>query len=67
MPPRGCTKDAFQCPDGSWVSRDPATNCELSPCPKYVETQRPSKAYYSWPSKKSGDNDKDHVPAPRYE
>src|SRR3989344_3218798 len=36
-PPNGpviCTLDAKQCPDGSYVSRDPANNCEFFACPE---------------------------------
>jgi len=29
-----CTMEAKQCPDGSYVGRDPAKNCEFRPCPK---------------------------------
>lgn len=28
-----CTLDAKQCPDGSFVSRNPANNCVFNPCP----------------------------------
>lgn len=28
-----CTDDVMQCPDGSFVSRDPNNNCEFFPCP----------------------------------
>lgn len=28
-----CTMDAKQCPDGSFVSRNPANNCAFNPCP----------------------------------
>ncbi len=35
--PRGeplmCTMDARRCPDGSYVSRNAARNCEFNPCP----------------------------------
>ena len=31
--PQGCTKDAYICPDGSTVGRDPNNNCEFRPCP----------------------------------
>ncbi len=27
-----CAMDVFECEDGSFVSRDPANNCEFSPC-----------------------------------
>ena len=27
-----CTQDAKECPDGTFVSRDPANNCEFLPC-----------------------------------
>ncbi|OGH06114.1 MAG: hypothetical protein A2W22_04370 [Candidatus Levybacteria bacterium RBG_16_35_11] len=33
-----CTADVKQCPDGSYVSRDPANNCEFSPCSTVDET-----------------------------
>jgi hypothetical protein len=29
-----CTMEAKACPDGSYVGRDPAKNCEFRPCPK---------------------------------
>jgi hypothetical protein len=28
-----CTMEAKACPDGSYVGRDPAKNCEFRPCP----------------------------------
>lgn len=28
-----CTADVKQCPDGSFVARDPAKNCQFKPCP----------------------------------
>ena len=28
----GCPDDVFECPDGTFVSRDPSNNCEFSPC-----------------------------------
>jgi hypothetical protein len=31
--PQACTKEAFICPDGSAVGRDPNNNCEFPPCP----------------------------------
>jgi hypothetical protein len=36
-PPRdqiACTMEAKACPDGSYVGRDPAKNCEFRACPK---------------------------------
>jgi hypothetical protein len=27
-----CTDDVMQCPDGSYVSRDPLNNCQFYPC-----------------------------------
>ena len=29
-----CTADVFECPDGSFVARDPANDCAFSPCPE---------------------------------
>lgn len=29
-----CALDAKECPDGSYVSRDPLNNCEFKACPK---------------------------------
>lgn len=29
-----CAQDAKQCPDGSYVSRDPSNNCNFKECPK---------------------------------
>jgi hypothetical protein len=29
-----CTMEAKACPDGSYVGRDPAKNCEFRRCPK---------------------------------
>ncbi|TVQ81364.1 MAG: hypothetical protein EA369_00160 [Bradymonadales bacterium] len=29
-----CTMDVKECPDGSFVSRDPSKNCEFFPCPE---------------------------------
>ena len=29
-----CAMDVFECEDGSFVSRDPSSNCEFSPCPE---------------------------------
>jgi hypothetical protein len=31
--PQACTEEAFICPDGSAVGRDPNNNCEFPPCP----------------------------------
>jgi len=31
---KACTQEAKQCPDGSYVSREPLNNCEFKPCPK---------------------------------
>jgi len=28
-----CTADAKECPDGSYVGRNPDLNCEFNPCP----------------------------------
>mmetsp|Transcript_13462 Transcript_13462/g.29813 ORF Transcript_13462/g.29813 Transcript_13462/m.29813 type:complete len:512 (-) Transcript_13462:1464-2999(-) len=28
-----CTQDAMECPDGSFVGRDPANDCNFMPCP----------------------------------
>jgi len=28
-----CPQDVRQCPDGSWVGRDPNNNCQFRPCP----------------------------------
>jgi hypothetical protein len=28
-----CTSDVMQCPDGSYVGRDPLNNCQFYPCP----------------------------------
>ncbi len=33
-----CTADAKQCPDGSYVTRNPGANCEFYPCPVYANT-----------------------------
>jgi hypothetical protein len=33
-PDIACTMDAKACPDGSYVGRDPAKNCEFRPCPR---------------------------------
>jgi hypothetical protein len=32
-----CTEDAQQCPDGSFVGRDPLNNCEFFPCENEFE------------------------------
>lgn len=29
-----CTDDVLQCPDGSFVSRDPLNDCQFLPCPE---------------------------------
>ena len=29
---RFCTQDVFECPDGSFVSRDPQKDCAFKPC-----------------------------------
>lgn len=31
-----CTMDAKMCPDGSYVSRNPANGCAFNPCPGAV-------------------------------
>ena len=36
-----CTADVQQCPDGSYVSRDPANNCNFKPCPTVVKCPEP--------------------------
>mmetsp|Transcript_935 Transcript_935/g.1266 ORF Transcript_935/g.1266 Transcript_935/m.1266 type:complete len:273 (-) Transcript_935:44-862(-) len=41
--PIACTQDVFQCPDGSFVSRDPNNNCQFFPCPT-VECREPCPA-----------------------
>ncbi|MBI3334843.1 hypothetical protein HYZ97_05125 [Candidatus Pacearchaeota archaeon] len=28
-----CTQEVQECPDGSFVGRDPARNCSFRPCP----------------------------------
>ncbi len=28
-----CPQDVRQCPDGSWVGRDPDNHCRFRPCP----------------------------------
>jgi len=33
QPQIACTMDAKACPDGSYVGRNPAKNCEFNPCP----------------------------------
>ena len=30
-----CTRDLFTCPDGTYVSRNPANDCEFDPCLSY--------------------------------
>lgn len=32
-PPVACTMEAKACPDGRYVGRDAARNCEFRPCP----------------------------------
>lgn len=34
-----CTADVMECPDGSYVSRDPDNNCEFMACPEVDETE----------------------------
>ncbi|MBR9692782.1 hypothetical protein GOV07_02505 [Candidatus Woesearchaeota archaeon] len=46
VPPRACTEDAKICPDGSYVSRDPARNCAFDPCPSDYD-ERKEKCYAS--------------------
>lgn len=29
-----CSQDAKECPDGTFVSRNPENNCEFEPCPE---------------------------------
>eukprot|EP01059_Diplonema_ambulator_P036733 TRINITY_DN92_c0_g1_i4.p1 TRINITY_DN92_c0_g1~~TRINITY_DN92_c0_g1_i4.p1 ORF type:complete len:174 (+),score=62.18 TRINITY_DN92_c0_g1_i4:66-524(+) len=33
-----CTQDVMQCPDGTYVSRDPANNCQFRACPTSPST-----------------------------
>ena len=40
-----CTEDAFECWDGSFVSRDPTNNCEFYPCP---QTPTPTPTPTPW-------------------
>jgi len=35
--PIACTEDAKQCPDGTFVSRDPNNNCKFFPCENEFE------------------------------
>jgi hypothetical protein len=35
-----CTMEAKQCPDGSHVGRDPASNCSFRPCPSADQDRR---------------------------
>jgi hypothetical protein len=37
-----CTADVQACPDGSFVSRDPAQGCAFRPCPGAVPSNSPS-------------------------
>lgn len=32
-----CTQDVKECPDGSYVGRDPQNNCEFFSCPEAEE------------------------------
>ena len=34
-----CPADVMECPDGSYVSRNPENNCEFAPCPDIAEIQ----------------------------
>ena len=36
-----CTMDAKECPDGSFVGRDPENNCEFNPCPGEEGSENP--------------------------
>lgn len=35
-----CTQDVKQCPDGSYVGRNPANNCNFYPCPDPDDSER---------------------------
>ncbi|MBS3109792.1 hypothetical protein J4227_04660 [Candidatus Woesearchaeota archaeon] len=37
-----CTEDARECPDGSFVIRDPNNNCEFYPCPEITTVDVPT-------------------------
>ena len=39
-----CTADAKQCPDGSFVGRDPANGCAFRECPKAADPDLPGDA-----------------------
>lgn len=32
--PKACTEEAMECPDGSYVARNPALDCEFDACPE---------------------------------
>jgi hypothetical protein len=37
--PKLCTLEARACPDGSYVGRNPAKNCEFDACPNTIPTE----------------------------
>lgn len=39
--PVACTADVMECPDGTFVSRNPANNCAFYDCPLVTENQVP--------------------------
>ena len=50
-----CAQDVQQCPDGSYVARDPANNCNFKPCPTRIcpDPIMPACASGTTPEKKS--------------
>ena len=40
--PLACTADVIECPDGTYVARDPTNNCEFFDCPIVTEDYKPS-------------------------
>ncbi len=39
--PVACTEDARECPDGTFVARNPANNCAFYDCPVVTGNQEP--------------------------
>ncbi len=37
-----CTQDVMQCPDGSYVGRNPNNSCQFYPCPVIIPTPTPN-------------------------
>ncbi len=58
-----CLTDVQQCPDGSYVSRNPSKNCEFDPCPSpSAPEQQPPEEHLQEFEEKPEDVEEEHPP-----